>query len=259
MTINRDEVPTVAEQVSSLENGYADLLLENKALGESIQLLTKQVHELEDQQAITRQAFQNLLHEKDTTIAGLDAIVQEKLVEIKSCHDTIRSSNETIKAKDGVIKYNMGVIDTLNDKIVELNMATQAKDKAIEQLRECNDRLDHRLELMGRHTATSVRIEGDKDRDNPLSAGPWSSDQSKAYNSSTCDCDHPGPFDSRNYCVKCGRKYNAPNPGLKFGEIQLAKRIYHNIHYPAIRALLGYETCRILDIVLDLDQPGVSD
>jgi len=220
MTINRDEVPTVAEQVSSLENGYADLLLENKALGESIQLLTKQVHELEDQQAITRQAYQNLLAEKDGTIAGLDAIVAEKNAEIKACHETIRHSNETIKGLDA----------------------------ALAQARECNARLDHQLEQQGRRTATSVRIEGWDKQDNMVRA-----------NSSTCDCDHPGPFDSNNHCVKCGRKYNAPNPGLKFGEIQLAKRIYHNIHYPAIRALLGYETCRILDIVLDLDQPGVSD
>jgi uncharacterized protein (DUF3084 family) len=174
MTINRDEVPTVAEQVSSLENGYADLLLENKALGESIQLLTRQVHELEDQQAITRQAYQNLLAEKD----------------------------ETIKAKDDIITR---------------------LDKALAQAKECNDRLDHRLELLGRRTAptaTSVRIEGD-------------------------GLSHP---------------YETSSAGkVTFGEVQLAKRIYHNIHYPAIRALLGYETCRILDIVLDLDQPGVSD
>jgi len=240
---------TISQHVASLEEGYAELLLENRKLGEENQSLTKANHELEDQQGITRQAFQNLLHEKDTTIAGLDDIVQEKLAEIKSCHDTIRSSNETIKARDGVIKYNMGVIDTLNGKIVELNMATQAKDKAIEQLRECNATLDHRLEQQGRRTAptaTSVRIEGWDKQDNMVRAG-------------TCDCDHPGPFDSNNHCVKCGRKYTAPNPGLKFGEIQLAKRIYHNIHYPAIRALLGYESCRVLDIVLDLDQPGVSD
>ena len=231
---------TISQHVASLEEGYAELLLENRKLGEENQSLTKANHELEDQQGITRQAFQNLLHEKDTTIAGL---------------------NETVAAK---LKH----ITLL--------------DEALAQAREANATLDHRLEQQNRRTATSVRIEGDK------GAGPWSDDRSKAYNplgdpglshpyeahdlgrisdmntagranSATCDCDHPGPFDSRNYCVKCGRKHNVPDPGLKFGEVQLAKRIYHNIHYPAIRALLGYESCRVLDIVLDLDQPGVSD
>jgi chromosome segregation ATPase len=211
---------TISQHVASLEDGYASLLLENKQLGEENQSLTKAVRELEDQQAITRQAYQNLLHEKDTTIAGLDATVAEKLAEIKACHETIRHSNETIKGLDA----------------------------ALAQARECNATLDHRLEQQGRRTATSVRIEGWDKQDNMVRA-----------NSSTCNCDHPGPFDSRNYCTKCGRKYNAPDPGLKFGEVQLAKRIYHNIHYPAIRALLGYESCRVLDIVLDLDQPGVSD
>jgi hypothetical protein len=186
-------------QVASLEDGYANLLEENQNLGNEVQALTKAVRELEDQQAITRQAYQNLLHEKDTTIAGLDEIVAAKL------------------------------------KHIEL------LDKALAQAKDANATLGHQLEQQGRRTATSVRIEGVR------------------ANSATCDCDHPGPFDSRNYCTKCGRKYNAPDPGLKFGEVQLAKRIYHNIHYPAIRALLGYESCRVLDIVLDLDQPGVSD
>jgi len=226
---------TMAQQVASLEDGYASLLLENKQLGEEMQALIKANRELEDQQAITRQAFQNLLHEKDTTIAGLDEIVAAKLK-----HITLL-------------------------------------DEALAQAKEANATLDHRLELMGRQTATSVRIEGDK------GAGPWSDDRSKAYNplgdpglshpyeahdlsrisdmntagkanSATCDCAHPGPFDSGNYCVKCGRKYNVPDAGkVTSGEIQLAQRIYHNIHYPAIRALLGYEACRVLDIVLDLE------
>lgn len=197
---------TMAQQVASLEDGYASLLLENKQLGEENQSLTKAVRELEDQQAITRQAYQNLLHEKDTTIAGLDETVAAKL------------------------------------KHIEL------LDAALAQAKEANATLDHQLEQQGRRTATSVRIEGWDKQDNMVRA-----------NSATCDCDHPGPFDSKNYCVKCGRKHNVPDPGLKFGEVQLAKRIYHNIHYPAIRALLGYESCRVLDIVLDLDQPGVSD
>jgi hypothetical protein len=239
---------TISQHVASLEDGYASLLLENKQLGEENQSLTKAVRELEDQQAITRQAYQNLLHEKDTTIAGLDETVAAKL------------------------------------KHIEL------LDKALAQAKEANATLDHRLELMGRRTATSVRIEGDKDRDNPLGAGP--SDQSKAYNSSTCDCDDPGPYDRDNRCTKCGRKYAAPNPlgdpGLShpyeahdlgriddmanavgkagttatpipptFGEVQLAKSIYHNPYYMAIRQLLTFEGKRVLDVLLKLD--GVSD
>jgi hypothetical protein len=206
---------TLSMQVASLEDGYANLLEENRDLGNEVQALTKAVRELEDQQAITRQAYQNLLHEKDTTIAGLDEIVAAKLK-----HITLL-------------------------------------DEALAQAREANATLDHRLELMGRQTATSVRIEGLRE--------PWG-------NSHTCDCDNPGPFDSKNYCTKCGRRYVVPNPmgdpGLShpyetanpvptFGDVQLAKSIYHNPYYMAIRQLLTFEGKRILDVLLKLD--GVSD
>lgn len=212
----RVDIP-LAEQVASLEEGYASLLLENKQLGEEMQAMIKQVRELEDQQAITRQAYQNLLHEKDTAIKGLDDIVQEKLVEIKSCHETIRHSNETI---------------------TRLN-------EALADARECNDRLDARLERESQRqqrtapTATSVRIEGG------------------------CECDHPGPFDRHNRCQKCGNVYVKPFDQAKapipptFGEVQLAKSIYHNPYYMAIRQLLTFEGKRVLDVLLKLD--GVSD
>jgi hypothetical protein len=171
------------------------------------------IREAGDQQAITRQAFQNLLDEKDTDI---------------------KTSNEIIMDRDRVIQAKLKHIELL--------------DEALAQAREANATLDHRLEQQNRRTTSTVSTgSGDPGLSHPVA------------NSSTCDCGHPGPFDSRNYCVKCGRKHNVPDPGLKFGEVQLAKRIYHNIHYPAIRALLGYEACRVLDIVLDLEQPGVSD
>jgi hypothetical protein len=199
VTIVKQAGSTLAEQVTSLEEGYAELLQENGQLGE--------------QQEITRQAYQNLLHEKDEVIKARDKVIQDNV--------------EVIKAK---LKH------------IEL------LDEALAQAREANATLDHRLEQQNRRTTSTVSTgSGDPGLSHPVA------------NSSTCDCGHPGPFDSRNYCVKCGRKHNVPDPGLKFGEVQLAKRIYHNIHYPAIRALLGYEACRVLDIVLDLEQPGVSD
>lgn len=122
MTIHRNETPTVAEQVASLEEGYAALLMENKNLGE--------------QQEITRQAYQNLLAEKDADL---------------------KTSNEIIMARDRVIQAKLKHIERL--------------DEALNHAKECNDRLDHQLELAHRPTATSVRIEGQAPPPTPLTYG----------------------------------------------------------------------------------------
>jgi len=176
---------TLSMQVASLEDGYANLLEENQNLGNEVQDLTKAVRELEDQQAITRQAYQNLLAEKDGTIAGLDATVAAKLK-----HITLL-------------------------------------DEALAQAREANATLDHRLEQQNRRTTGTVSTgSGDPGLSHPYEA----------------------------------ERLERTGPVLTYADVRLARHIRNNIHYSAIRLLLGVDACRMLDAALRADNDiGVSD
>jgi len=158
--------------------------------------------ELSEQQDITRQAYQNLLEEKDATISGLDDIVQEKLKEIQSCNEIIKTREATIAS--------MGT--------------------ALAQAKECNDRLDHRLERQNRRSTASVQVGG---------GDPGLSHPYEAHDLGRID-----------------DMAKAPIPPT-FGDVQLAKSIYYNPYHMAIRQLLTFEGKRILDVLLKLD--GVSD